>query len=306
MILTAGLTPAWQQIMRFDQLRPGEVNRAVEVHTCASGKGLNVAIALSHLEQECTALAPLGGPALGLVEQEFAALGIARRWIEVARPTRVCTTILEQHDQRVTELVENAGSLDHASLDRFADAFSELAVTADVAVVTGSLPEGTQPTYYRDLIARARCRLILDIRGPELLELLADRPWLVKPNREELAKTVEADLSDDAILHQAMHALNRRGAEWVVVTTGAAPAWATSGGKLFRFDAAEVDVVNPIGSGDCLAAGIAAGMARGEAPLDAITLGFAAAADNVGRLLPARLDPKSVARRRELIAPAQV
>ena len=38
MIVAAGLTPAWQQILRFDALRLGEVNRAVEAHWCASGK----------------------------------------------------------------------------------------------------------------------------------------------------------------------------------------------------------------------------------------------------------------------------
>lgn len=31
MIVAAGLTPAWQQIMRFEQFLPGEVNRAAEV-----------------------------------------------------------------------------------------------------------------------------------------------------------------------------------------------------------------------------------------------------------------------------------
>jgi len=40
-ILVAGLTPAWQQILRFDDFRPGEVNRASEVQWCCSGKVLN-------------------------------------------------------------------------------------------------------------------------------------------------------------------------------------------------------------------------------------------------------------------------
>ena len=31
MILSAGLTPAWQQILVFDRFRYGEVNRAAEV-----------------------------------------------------------------------------------------------------------------------------------------------------------------------------------------------------------------------------------------------------------------------------------
>jgi hypothetical protein len=47
MIVVAGLTPAYQQIMVHDTLRPGEVNRARDVRWCASGKVLNVAVALA-------------------------------------------------------------------------------------------------------------------------------------------------------------------------------------------------------------------------------------------------------------------
>ncbi len=48
MIVVAGLSPAWQQILSFDELRWGEVNRARSAHWCASGKVLNVGIALAH------------------------------------------------------------------------------------------------------------------------------------------------------------------------------------------------------------------------------------------------------------------
>ena len=45
MILSAGLTPAWQQILVFDGFRYGEVNRAAEAVWCASGKVFNAGIA---------------------------------------------------------------------------------------------------------------------------------------------------------------------------------------------------------------------------------------------------------------------
>jgi 1-phosphofructokinase family hexose kinase len=296
-ILAAGLTPAWQQIMRFDGFRPGEVNRALEVHRCASGKVLNVAVALAHLGAPCATLAPLGGQALGEIEREFSALGIRRRWIEVGAPTRVCTTILDVACGRTTELVENAGPLSTAELDRFADAFVELAGEARVAIITGSLPGGTGHTYFRDLLSSATCPAILDIRGPELIDALASGPLVVKPNRDELAHTLGRDLSDDSQLRDAMSQLNDRGAEWVVVTCGAGTAWASSRGRFYRFRPCRVEVVNPIGSGDCLAAGIAWGVLLGQEPLEAIGLGFAAAAENVGQLLPSRLDPRLVLKR---------
>jgi sugar/nucleoside kinase (ribokinase family) len=52
--------------------------------------------------------------------------------------------------------------------------------------------------------------------------------------------------------------------------------------------------VNPIGCGDCLAAGIAWGLYQGREPLASIALGMAAAAENLPALLPARINPARV------------
>ncbi len=49
MIVAAGLSPASQTVMRFPSLAQGEVNRASAVWRCASGKVLDVAIALEAL-----------------------------------------------------------------------------------------------------------------------------------------------------------------------------------------------------------------------------------------------------------------
>ena len=100
MILSAGLTPAWQQILVFDQVRWGEVNRAREVAWCGSGKVLNAGMAVHRLGGPSLTLAPLGGLPLVEIEREFAALGVPRRWIETRAATRVCTTVLDRGDRR--------------------------------------------------------------------------------------------------------------------------------------------------------------------------------------------------------------
>ncbi len=306
MILAAGVTPAWQQIMRFERLLPGEVNRALEARWCASGKVLNVGIALAHLRAPAITLAPLGGPARQPIEQEFAALGATARWIDVVHPTRVCTTAPDLRAGRATELVENAGPLTSDEISHFAQAFAELASSAQIVILTGSLPQGAPANLYHELLGSVPCPALLDVRGPELLAALPRRPLLVKPNREELARTLGQNLTDDASLRRAMRELNELGAQWVVVTSGARPAWVAAEGRCWRVDASPADVVNPIGSGDCLAAGVAWGLTRGEAPLDAIRLGIAAAAENVAQLLPGRIDPARVLARRDTVSAAIV
>ena len=99
-----------------------------------------------------------------------------------------------------------------------------------------------------------------------------------------------------------MGELNDLGAQWVVVTSGARPAWVAAEGRCWQVASSRVDVVNPIGSGDCPAAGDAWGLTRGETPLDAIRLGIAAAAENVAQLLPGRIDAGRVLARRETVS----
>lgn len=290
MILAAGLTPAWQQIARFESLALGEVNRAAEVHWCASGKVLNVGIALAHLGAECRVVSPLGGDVAERARREFDGVGLSARLVLYDGPTRVCTTLIDSATGQVTELVENARPLAAECLAEFRQAYQEEAARAEIVVLSGSLPAGTPETFYQDLLAATPGRVVLDARGPELLATLDHRPFLVKPNREELARTVGRTLDDNRELHLAMRELIERGAEWIVVTEGTRAIWAASAADLVRMQPLSVErAINPIGCGDCLAAGIAWGLARGVDALAAVRLGIAAAAQNAAKLLPGRL-----------------
>jgi tagatose 6-phosphate kinase len=300
-ILAAGLTPAWQQMLVFDGVRTGEVNRAREVIWCGSGKVLNVGLALHHLGRGpggChRTLALLGGLAGKEIDAEFQALGVERRWVWSKNRTRVCTTVLDRAVGQTTELVENAAPVSPAELDEFLEAYVEEARGARMVVLSGSLPEGAPRTLYRDLLAQTSCRAVLDARGPELCEALAMEPFLVKPNREELGMTLGRKLSTEAEVIEAMAELNRRGARWVVVTHGKDAVLARGEGKTWSFRPLGVPTVNPIGCGDCLAAGVAWALDWGMDMRQAIACGIAAAAENAAMMLPSRLNAATVRER---------
>ena len=295
MILCAGLSPAWQQILVLDAFRCGEVNRAREVHWCSSGKVLNAGIALHHLGGPCRVLSTLGGPAVPLIQRELDALGVPYRWVQTRSETRICTTILDRATGTITELVENGRPVLPQELDRFLAAYAEEAARAEVVVLIGSLPAGAPESFYRELLQRTPCPAVLDFRGEGLLGVLDLKPYVVKPNREELARTAGRPLESDESLLGAMRELNRRGAAWVVVTQGPGPVFVTSAEGAWRlYPPPAAPVVNPIGSGDALAATIAWATRGGRPFLDAVRLGLAAAGQNVRQLLPCRLDPMTL------------
>ncbi len=289
MIVAAGLSPAWQQIYVFDRLQPGEVNRAVRTAACASGKVLNVALAVHQLGADGVTVCVVGGVSGRAIQDEWSQRGLNARWVESATPTRTCTTVIETQTGRTTELVENCGPVTEKELSAFENEFVEVAAEASVVVLIGSLPTGTPSDFYRRLLDRTAATVVLDARGPELLKALDRQPFVVKPNRAELARTVDRDLNDEPSVLAAARELTERGAEWVLVTDGSRPALLVSQREAFRVQPLPARTVNPIGCGDCLAAGVAVGLEQGRSVLDAVRLGMAAAAENLSQLLPARL-----------------
>ncbi len=300
MILAAGLSPAWQQILVFDRFTRGEVNRAVETCACASGKVINVGLALAALGAESKTLSVLGGGAGAMIAEELAALGVSSRWIIDPATTRTCTTIIERSTGEITELVENAAMIEARSCEAFLSALRLEAKAAEWVILSGSLPpiagRSSNRTLYREMLERlpSTVRVVLDARGPEMLECLSQRPFLVKPNREELSLTVGRELTDQDSLIAAMREINQLGAEWVLVTQGSRPAWLSSPTELWCFTPPQIEVVNAIGCGDCLTAGVVAFLDEGYSLPDAVRFGIAAAGDNAAQLLPSRLSPSRV------------
>lgn len=290
MILTCGLSPAWQHIMVVEELLPGDVNRATEVHWCSSGKVLNAAIAIAHLNGCGHVVSVLGGPRRTDIEREFESGELDTTWIESASPTRVCTTVIDSAGGAATELVENAGELKEAEWRAFETACRDAARDSDLVLMMGSIPRGVPRGIYREILQEISARAVLDLCGEELLEAVKAGPFLVKPNHEELERTLGRELRDEAGVLSAMMSLNDLGAAWVVVTAGAKPTLATSGGKSFRFLPPQVGRVNSIGCGDCMSGAVAVALDEGRDPLEAIRFGMGAAADNLSQVLMGRLD----------------
>jgi tagatose 6-phosphate kinase len=70
------------------------------------------------------------------------------------------------------------------------------------------------------------------------------------------------------------------GAEWAAVTHGVDDTFISDGSRFWRIATPKVEAVNPIGSGDSFAAGLAAGLRRGQEVPEACRLAVACASAN--------------------------
>jgi tagatose 6-phosphate kinase len=287
-ILVLGLTPTVQRTMRFDRFVIGAVNRAKETIVTASGKGVNVARVVTLLGARANLVQILGGEPGQFVARALDREGIPHStlWAEDDAPTRMCTTLLVA-DGPTTELVEEAAELSPHDASLLLAAAKNALLEAKALCLSGSLPRGVPETFYADLIREAHALgvpTVVDGQKGPLRAALAERPFLAKPNREEAAATLglasSGNAEDDA--REAVGALIAAGAVFALVSMGSSGSLLGNGQSLWKILPPKVEVLNPIGSGDSLAAGFAvAHFLRGLPVPEAVAYGTACAAANV-------------------------
>lgn len=307
-VLCIGATPALQRTMEFERVTKGGVNRARTVTLSPAGKAVNVAMVLRRLGTDAILTGFLGGATGAMMRALLAARDIAERCVEVPAPTRICTTLMEDGRSAVTELVEEAAT---PSDDEWRALFSRcraLMPAASIAIIAGALPPHSPVDIYAMLARAAReagTPLLIDSQKQPLLATLGHAPLLAKLNAHELGLTFGRPLRGRGEIIEAAREIGRRGAQWVLVTNGARPAFLVGPDGATALTPPNVRARNAVGSGDATTAGIAAALQRGEPMPQAVTLGLACGAANALTLTPADVDAdKASAMRAEVSARA--
>lgn len=283
MILCLGTTPTVQRTMEFDRVALDAVNRATRVTESASGKSINVARTLHTLGQYVLASGFLGGDGGNLIREDLNRSGIAHEFVNVTPKTRTCVTVIDHATGTATELVEETRPVESKAWDRLLETVDAHLWQAEVLVLSGSLPPESPRDFYARCTRMARVAgvpVVLDTRGEPLREALGEKPTVVKPNRLELKETVSINLDSDDDLRAAIRELIARGPKWAVITDGPRDAIASDGETFWRITPPPIRAINPIGSGDAFAAGIAIALLREEDLPNACRRGAACGAAN--------------------------
>lgn len=299
MILTFGTTPAVQRVMEFERLTVDDVNRAKRVTELTAGKAMNAARVARTLGAQVTAISFLGGATGELIKRDMARLGVIIDAMDVPLPTRTCVTLLDHSAGTTTELVEESAAVEADAYHHILAALDRHLPNAKVLICSGTLTPGAPDNLYATAVRKASAagvQTIIDAKGSPLHHALAQHPTVVKPNLSELSATVGRPLTSEHDLRQAMTELCARGAGWVVVSRGARPVVITNGSEFWTVEIPKVAPLNPIGSGDCLAAGIAVELSRGTALPDAALLGVAAAVSNAMTMFAGFIEMNDVER----------
>ncbi|MFC3419003.1 1-phosphofructokinase [Salinicoccus hispanicus] len=277
MIYTCTMNPAIDLFCKMKRFVPEAVNRSFYEEYQPNGKGINVSIVLHRLGIQSTALGFLGGFSGGFIKEELDGMGIANDFVDIEGITRINTFI--QSEDGEYKVVNGGPEVSKEKQDILIRQISMLG-SDDVLFVSGSLPKGVDREILLDIASLSvekGFKLIWDISETILSDLVAYRPYLIKPNIDEFRNIFpDADINTDADIIRYGKALVQSGVENLIISMGDEGAWFFNASGVLKSNAPEGEVVNTACSGDALLGTFYATLAQGSEPSDALAEAVAA------------------------------
>jgi 1-phosphofructokinase len=261
-------------VVWLSDLKSGEINRSVRETAFAGGKGINVSTVLKNLGVETVATGFAAGFTGDAVLAELENLGIESDFVRLPSGlTRINVKLRHGGETDINCAGPDIGEDDiNALLSKL-----ERVREGDAVILSGSAPKKMAPAYYCKILEKLRERgaeITVDIAGQLLKDALAYRPFLIKPNREEIAELFGGSGEDVPALAARLQTM---GARNVLVSMAEDGAFLLDeNGNSHCVRAARGDLVNSVGAGDSMVAGFTAGYLETGDYDHALRLGAAA------------------------------
>lgn len=274
MIYTVTLNPAIDYIMRMDELHMGITNRSNSEEYYCGGKGINVSLVLAELDIPSTALGFIAGFVGDAIDKWVANTYVTTDFIRLRDGiSRINVKIKAGEETEINgqgpDIAEDELEALMMKVDHIQD--------GDTLILAGSIPN-TLPddTYERMLerIADKNVQIVVDATRQLLVNSLKYKPFLIKPNRQELSEIFDADVKTKEDIVTYAKKLQEMGARNVLISLGGDGAMLVDEtGQIHEAGVINEPVVNTVGSGDSMVAGFVAGYEMKSSYSYALTLG---------------------------------
>lgn len=270
MIYTITTNPAIDYILRFDKFEDGATIRASEDEKYPGGKGIMASKIFYNLGEKSVNLGFVGGFIGEYIANSIRDLGLDENFVRIKENSRINVKL--KYDKE-TEINAKGPKISKEEVQKFFDSLKEIE-KGDVIVISGSLPYSLDSDFYKKVIEKTEADFTIDIADKKLLDYLAYKPLLVKPNEEELGKIFETEINDYNLVQYARK-LNELGAKNVIVSLGGKGSIFVDKNKAYRAKPIHGKLVNSVGAGDSMVGGFVYGMVNKLEKIDAYKLAVA-------------------------------
>ena len=266
MIYTCTITPSLDYTTYLPEFRSGKLNRSEEVYYYPGGKGINVSRVLRRLEVDNIALGFTGGFTGDYIQYFLRQEGIHTDFIQTEEITRINVKIKADKE---TEL---NGPGPEISLEQQRQLVSKVQgmKNGDWFVLAGRLPESIPQSFFKDIATICNdngVRFVLDTSGSALKGLIDMKPFLIKPNEQELGELFDTVIENKQEAHYYAKKLVDKGVQHVIVSMGGEGALLVTKEIAVFAESPKGIVVNTVGAGDSLVSGFLASFTKDGDPV---------------------------------------
>lgn len=279
MIYTITLNPALDYILKHHTFKVGEINRSEQEIILPGGKGINVSIILKALEIDSTVLGYKAGFIGEEIEKEVQKYGIKTDLIKIEKgTTRINIKIMTETEE--TAINAQGPVIEPEKLHELYKKI-ETIQTGDIAILSGSIPQGLPDDIYENICKKLQgkdVKIVIDATGELLKKTLKYKPFLIKPNKEELGEIFNTQIKTTEQILEYSKKLQEEGAKNVLVSLGKEGAvLLDETGKIYQKENIKaIKRINTVGAGDSMVAGFIAGYTQFQNYEKALQMGMAA------------------------------
>ncbi len=264
-IVTLTLNPAFDIHCHTENFQPYHENLVQITANDAGGKGVNISRALTVNGVENTALVVLGEENGESFRKSLTADRIPFREITVTGRIRENITLHTDHAPE-TRISFAGFTANDALIDNVETELNTLLERGDILTFTGRNPEGVSLDRVKAMLIKLRDRgvkIVLDSRSFGKQDLIEVRPWLIKPNEEEIGMYTDIHVKDFSDAKAAAEALRATGIENVMISLGAQGAMLACSAGCYTVRAPKIEALSTIGAGDSSIGGFCAAAKEG-------------------------------------------
>ncbi len=276
MIYTITFNPALDYITQVENFKIGKINRTKAEKILPGGKGLNVSIVLNNLKIKNTAIAFIGGFTGEELKNKIENYGIGTDFIKVTDGiTRINIKINSDEE---TAINGQGPQIMKKEIKELLEKIDKMK-NNDIVVISGNIPNGVPKTIYETIcekLAKKEILYIVDATRELLINVLRYKPFLIKPNKEEIEETFNVKLNNIEEIKTYARKLQEMGAQNVLVSLGGEGALLISkDNKEYYSKAPKGKVINTVGAGDSMVAGFLTGFLKTNKYENAFKMGIA-------------------------------
>ena len=256
MIYSVTLNPSIDFIIRVKDFQLGETNRAYEDNFFAGGKGIMVSKLLKNVKTDCVNLGFLGGFTGTFIEQNLKKLNILSDFVTVNENTRVNVKLKTETE---TEINCQGPKIFDNEKEEFLDKIRKIK-SDDFVILSGSVPSNLGNDFYITIIEilnKNGVKFTLDSSGETFSKSLKYKPFLIKPNKDELKEYARREFKNNQEIVNYVRENLVDKAEHVIISLGGEGAlYIDKKFSLFAYPLrVKENVVNTVGAGDSVVAG---------------------------------------------------